>query len=35
MLGGAALRWMDVFVLIAIFVVGGIGANVIYARRDL
>lgn len=35
MLGGAALRWTDVFVLIAIFVAGGIGANIIYARRDL
>jgi len=35
MLGGAALRWGDVFVLIAIFVTGGVAANVIYSRRDL
>jgi ABC-type transport system involved in multi-copper enzyme maturation permease subunit len=35
MLGGAAMEWKNVFVLIAIFVVGAIAANVIYARRDL
>lgn len=35
MLGGAAMEWKNVFVLIGIFVVGAIAANVIYARRDL
>lgn len=35
LLGGAALRWADVFVLIGIFVAGAVAANVIYARRDL
>jgi hypothetical protein len=35
MLGGAALQWRDVLVLLAIFVAGTIAANVIYARRDL
>lgn len=35
MLGGAAMEWKNVFVLLTIFVVGAIAANVIYARRDL
>ncbi len=35
MLGGAAMVWMDVVVLLAVFIVCSTAAMVLYARRDL